>query len=61
MTEQRARGDTVFSARLLELGRSEPALWVEIRAFFRRKELVTGLLLLAHRDETTATTTQLNG
>jgi hypothetical protein len=61
MTEQRARGDTVFSARLLELGRSEPALWVEIRAFFRRKELVTGLLLLAHRDETTAPPTQLNG
>jgi hypothetical protein len=49
MTEQRARGDVVFSDRLLELGRSEPRLWAEIRQFFRRKELATGLLLLAHR------------
>ena len=49
MTEQRARGDIVFSARLLELGRNEPELWAEIRQFFRRKEAVTGLLLLAHR------------
>jgi hypothetical protein len=49
MTEQRARGDVVFSDRLLELGRSEPNLWAEIRRFFRRKELATGLLLLAHR------------
>jgi hypothetical protein len=49
MTEQRARGDVVFSERLLELGRTEPELWAEIRQFFRRKEIVTGLLLLAHQ------------
>ena len=49
MTEQRARGDVVFSPRLLELGRNEPELWAEIRQFFRRKEAVTGVLLLAHR------------
>ncbi len=47
MTEQRARGDIVFSERLLELGRNEPELWDEIRRFFRRKEMATGLLLLA--------------
>ncbi|HEU0113276.1 MAG TPA: hypothetical protein VFQ80_01295 [Thermomicrobiales bacterium] len=49
MTEQRARGDIVFSERLLALGRTEPELWAEIRQFFRRKEIVTGLLLLAHQ------------
>ena len=48
MTEQRARGDIVFSDRLLELGRSEPDLWQEIRQFFRRKEMVTALLAAAH-------------
>lgn len=48
MTEQRARGDIVFSDRLLELGRTEPELWQEIRQFFRRKEMVTGLLIAAH-------------
>jgi hypothetical protein len=48
MTEQRARGDIVFSERLLELGRSEPELWQEIRQFFRRKEMVTALLAAAH-------------
>lgn len=48
MTEQRARGDVVFSERLLELGRTEPDLWLEIRQFFRRKEMVTGLLVAAH-------------
>ncbi len=47
MTELRARGDVVFSDRLLALGRDDPALWAEIRAFFRRKEFATGLLLLA--------------
>ena len=47
MTEQRARGDIVFSERLLELGRNDPELWDEIRRFFRRKEMATGLLLLA--------------
>lgn len=47
MTEQRARGDVVFSDRLLALGRDDPQLWAEIRAFFRRKEFATGLLLLA--------------
>lgn len=51
MTEQRARGDVVFSERLLELGRAEPTLWAEIRAFFRRKELATALLVAAHRRE----------
>ncbi len=48
MTEQRARGDIVFSERLLELGRTEPELWQEIRQFFRRKEIVTALLVMAH-------------
>jgi hypothetical protein len=55
MTEQRARGDVVFSERLIELGRSEPELWAEIRQFFRRKEIVTGLLLLAHRTDAGST------
>ena len=50
MTEQRAQGDVVFSDRLIELGQADPELWAEIRMFFRRKEVVTGLLLLAHRD-----------
>ncbi len=49
MTEQRARGDVVFSERLLALGRSEPELWAEIRRFFRRKELATAMLVAAHR------------
>lgn len=48
MTEQRARGDVVFSERLLQLGRTEPELWQEIRQFFRRKEMVTALLAAAH-------------
>ncbi|MCC7022793.1 MAG: hypothetical protein IT338_08195 [Thermomicrobiales bacterium] len=48
MTEQRARGDIVFSERLLQLGRNEPDLWHEIRQFFRRKETVTALLAAAH-------------
>ena len=48
MTEQRARGDIVFSERLLQLGRAEPDLWQEIRQFFRRKEMVTALLAAAH-------------
>jgi hypothetical protein len=47
MTEQRARQDIVFSERLLRLGREEPELWAEIRQFFRRKEMVTALLLTA--------------
>jgi hypothetical protein len=45
MTEQRARGDIVFSERLLHFGRDEPALWQEIRQFFRRKEFATALLV----------------
>ncbi|MDQ3695325.1 MAG: hypothetical protein M3464_17105 [Chloroflexota bacterium] len=49
MTEQRARGDIVFSDRLLTLGRTEPELWAEISRFFRRKEMVTALLTLSHR------------
>ena len=49
MTEQRARGDIVFSERLLALGRNEPELWNEIRQFFRRKELATAMLAMAHK------------
>jgi hypothetical protein len=48
MTEQRARGDIVFSERLLRLGREEPQLWQEIRQFFRRKEFATAMLAMAH-------------
>ncbi len=48
MTEQRAREDIVFSDRLIRLGRDEPQLWAEIRQFFRRKEMVTALLLNAN-------------
>ena len=50
MTELRARGDIVFSDRLLDLGRNEPELWKEIRAFFRRKEFATAMLVHAHRE-----------
>jgi hypothetical protein len=50
ITEQRARGDLVFSDRLLQLGRNEPELWHEIRQFFRRKEMVTALLAAGHDD-----------
>jgi hypothetical protein len=48
ITEQRARGDIVFSERLLRLGREEPELWAEIRQFFRRKEFATAILATAH-------------
>ena len=48
MTEQRARGDVLFSERLMQLGHAEPELWQEIRQFFRRKEMVTALLATAH-------------
>ncbi len=48
MTEQRARGDILFSERLLQFGQTEPDLWHEIRQFFRRKEMVTALLAAAH-------------
>jgi hypothetical protein len=48
MTEQRARGDVLFSERLMQLGQAEPELWHEIRQFFRRKEMVTALLAAAH-------------
>jgi hypothetical protein len=48
MTEQRARGDVLFSERLVRLGQTEPDLWHEIRQFFRRKEMVTALLAAAH-------------
>lgn len=51
MTEQRAQGDIVFSEQLMELYRKYPELWNEIRQFFRRKETVSGLLLLASRDK----------
>jgi len=50
VTELRARGDVVFSKRLLEIGRNEPELWKEIRAFFRRKEFATAMLVNAHRE-----------
>jgi hypothetical protein len=52
MTEQRARGDIVFSDRLMQLGRAEPELWQEIRQFFRRKEMVSALLAMAHNPGT---------
>lgn len=54
MTEQRARGDVLFSERLLQLGQSEPDLWHEIRQFFRRKEMVTALLAAAHEPSVSA-------
>jgi|GEM_PF-748094 len=50
MTEQRAQGSIVFSERLLELGRSDPELWKEIRLFFRRKEFATAMLVNANED-----------
>ncbi len=50
MTELRARGDVVFSDRLLDIGRNEPELWKEIRAFFRRKEFATAMLVNAHQE-----------
>ena len=52
MTEQRARGDVVFSDTLMELGRTNPNLWAEIRMFFRKKEMATAMLVLAHQDLT---------
>lgn len=52
MTEQRARGDIEFSDKLMDLGRNDPELWKEIRLFFRRKEMATALLCLAHDDLT---------
>ena len=54
MTEQRARGDVVFSDRLLALGRTEPELWAEIRRFLRLKEMVTAMLAAAHRPDIAA-------
>lgn len=50
MTEQRARGDVTFSDELLALGRNNPNLWAEIRMFFRKKEMATAMLVLAHED-----------
>lgn len=52
MTEQRARGDVEFSDELLQLGRTNPNLWAEIRMFFRKKEMATALLVNAHEDLT---------
>jgi hypothetical protein len=51
ITEQRARGDIVFSEKLMDLGRTDPALWQEIRQFFRRKEFATSMLVMAHKDQ----------
>jgi hypothetical protein len=48
MTEQRARGDVIFSEKLMQLPQRDPELWQEIRLFFRRKEFVTALLTQAH-------------
>lgn len=52
MTEQRAQGSVTFSDELMELGRTRPDLWSEIRLFFRRKEMATAMLVLAHEDLT---------
>jgi hypothetical protein len=52
MTEQRARGDIVFSSKLMDLGRNDPELWKEIRIFFRRKEMATAMLVNAHEELT---------
>jgi len=60
MTEQRARGDVLFSDRLLQLGRTEPDLWHEIRQFFRRKEMVTALLAAAHDPSASVETSPLD-
>ena len=51
ITEQRARGDIVFSEQLMDLGRTDPALWQEIRQFFRRKEFATAILVMAHKEQ----------
>ncbi len=51
MTEQRAQGDIVFSDQLMELYQKYPELWNEIRQFFRRKETVTGMLLLGTKQQ----------
>jgi hypothetical protein len=50
ITEQRARGDIVFSEQLMDLGRTDPVLWQEIRQFFRRKEFATAMLVMANKD-----------
>lgn len=52
ITEQRARGSVEFSQELLDLGRTNPQLWSEIRLFFRKKEMATALLINAHEDLT---------
>jgi hypothetical protein len=51
ITEQRARGDIVFSEKLMDLGRTDPALWQEIRQFFRRKEFATAMLVMANQEQ----------
>jgi hypothetical protein len=56
MTELRARGDITFSDRLLSLGRTDPQLWQEIRQFFRRKEMATALLVMAHKNAGSSST-----
>lgn len=61
MTEQRAQGDIAFSERLIELGNTEPELWHEIRQFFRRKEMVTAILVLAHASRGKGTAARGNG
>lgn len=42
-----ASGDIVFSEELKRLGREQPDLWQEIRAFFGRKEFTAAVLLAA--------------
>ncbi|MER3439038.1 MAG: hypothetical protein C4346_16425 [Chloroflexota bacterium] len=48
MTESLAQGEITMSDALKRLGRENPELWQEIRQFFRRKEIATGLLIQAH-------------
>lgn len=49
-----ASGDIVFSDELKRLGREQPELWQEIRAFFSRKEVATLALALADEPRTDA-------
>ncbi|CCF84351.1 hypothetical protein [Nitrolancea hollandica] len=49
MTILLANGDIVFSDQLKRIGREDPELWMEIRAFFSKKELTTALLATAQQ------------
>ena len=50
MTALMTSGEIALSDELKRLGRENPRLWQEIRAFFSRKELATSLMLLADRE-----------